>query len=1040
MDIIDPLYQYLKKNKSRNLLMPCTPHKNPLYKHKNNIWNWDSVIKNGNDFGPKFHQAILMKDLIVIDIDSKPLLAKYEELFDVFNTCPKVETTKGAHYYFNRTVECDLAAMYDHSRCFGVGKDEVDFKSICSTGTAGVVVIPPSKGKKWIRPLWNTPLPDFNGKVFDYFFENWGSRRYVEKIKADPTTKTKKHEIIDDIDEDNTFDKVDLSDNDYHEIELLIQCLNPIRSRDFPTWINVCWCLKNIFARYNDPDELFKNLWIEFSKLCPLKFNYDKCVDKWYKTIPRKSGLKIGTLKSWAKEDNNEQYNEIYNNRDNDISEIVKKQIKDMIKKEFHHPPTKISSIILKEYDSDKMIFANINEPYCNLCDEEHDESESFIIINLEEAYEKCRISDKKGNKYTIIGDLKTSLNDILVNQTSPEEAMKHFIRHYAEKDILIKNMNIKDISPKIDNMLGCTFETIGENMICPIHNVIHDTPSNCIFVEFKTAVMAISCMMNPWQMVPDKGIGIPKNIMNLIMGNNINSNNTTINNYIGDSDEIYSDLFNETFPIFDDSELNNLVNISLKGYASDIADLFYYLAGTNFGVSGRDKDIWWTWDLREMRWIESKNKAHRFCDNEMSQKFDRTIEWFRDNTNDDDLRKKRIYKIESIIKRLKDKDQNSILSQAAIIYKDEIRYFEESLDSNENILNFHGDVYDFDILRFRKIIPEDRVTKTVGYSIPEIDIEKKKFIMDFLISIMKDDIQLNYLLIWLASCLDGKNNEEKFHILKGTGRNGKGVLRDLIAETLGSNSRGYYGTIVSSMLTKERPSSDKPVADLLHIKGKRFLAANEPDKNSRINHDFLNFLTGNDPINGRWLNSNDEIHFWPQHSLCILCNDVPKLDAENEAVWERSRILEFPFKFVVNPKNNREKNINKNLKTEIKGLGPQFMLILLDYYKKYKLEGLEPTPEVMQATNQVRDENDPYKEFIDLKLEKTNNNLDRLDQPQLNIKCNEWMNIEHKEIKFKKKSLRECIEKYYGELNTDLRVNSKNGAGWTFIKWKNSL
>lgn len=86
-------------------------------------------MKNQNDFGPDKYQAILVKDFVIIDIDSKSTAKKYENMFPILTTCPSVQTSKGYHYYFNRTTECDLAAMYDHSRCFGVGGDEVDFKS-----------------------------------------------------------------------------------------------------------------------------------------------------------------------------------------------------------------------------------------------------------------------------------------------------------------------------------------------------------------------------------------------------------------------------------------------------------------------------------------------------------------------------------------------------------------------------------------------------------------------------------------------------------------------------------------------------------------------------------------------------------------------------------------------------------------------------------------------------------------------------------------------------------------------------------------------
>ncbi len=1039
-DEIQLLYEFLKFNEPNNLLMPCTSQKNPILPHKNNVWNWNKVKENEKYFGPDNYQAILIKDFIVIDIDSKSLIKKYEELFYSFKTCPKVETSKGAHYYFKRTKETDMYGMFDKARCFGVKDEEIDFKSICSTGTAGVIVVPPSKGKTWIRPLWNTPLLNFDGEILDYFYSKWSSRNYEYIIKADPIARTPKRIIADNLEEDSQFVKINLLDDEFDRIKSYMNCLDENRSINYPSWTDICWCLKNISAQYNDPDSLFKSLWIEFSKKCPLKYNYDNCVDKWYKTIPRKSGLKLGTLIMWAKEDNIELFDKLI--KKGDLDDFTKKIIKEFVLSKFNYPPTRIDSINVKEYDSNKSIFININELYCKICNDTHNKTELFIIIDGNNAREKCHESNKICDNiiayHKFPDNLKEILDDILLIETTSEKVIKDFIIEYSEKDPTVKNMNVTEISTKTDNVLGSKFDVI-KGDLCPLHNVIHDKPSNCVFVNLQKAVMVFGCNIDPWGRVyPENGIEVPKQVINIL--GNVNIQNTINNNYIGDSDEIYSDLFNEFFDIFDDSELNKLINISFKGYASDIANLFYYIAGTNFGVSGNDKYVWWTWDILEMRWIQNDALVHLFCSETIASKFDRSIEWFRDNTDDDDLRKKRIYKIESILKRLKDKDQNSIMSQAAIIYKNKIRYFEESLDNNKNILNFHGEVYDFENLNFRKVTPEDRVTKTVGYSIPEIDLDKRKFIMDFLTSVMMDDKQLNYLLIWLASCLDGNNDEEKFHVLKGVGRNGKGVLRDLIAETLGSNSRGYYGTIVSSMLTKERPSSDKPIADLLHMKGKRFLAANEPEKSAKINNDFLKFLTGNDPINGRWLNSNDEIHFWPQHSLCVLCNDVPKLDSEDEASWIRTRIIEFPYKFVTHPKNDKEKKINIHLKSKMKGLGPHFMLILLEYYKIYVKEGLNPTAEVMRATNEVRDENDPYKEFIDTQLVESNNDSDRISQSYLNETCRKWITENKKYTIYKKISLKESMERIYGKLNKELWINNNRNAGWSFVKWKNSL
>ena len=81
--------------------------------------------------------------------------------------------------------------------------------------------------------------------------------------------------------------------------------------------------------------------------------------------------------------------------------------------------------------------------------------------------------------------------------------------------------------------------------------------------------------------------------------------------------------------------------------------------------------------------------------------------------------------------------------------------------------------------------------------------------------------------------------------------RNGKGILSLLMESALGKTN-GYFKDVKAELLTKERPSADRPVPELLSTNGKRLIVASEPEAGSKINTGFLKFLTGNDPISGR--------------------------------------------------------------------------------------------------------------------------------------------------------------------------------------------
>lgn len=115
-------------------------------------------------------------------------------------------------------------------------------------------------------------------------------------------------------------------------------------------------------------------------------------------------------------------------------------------------------------------------------------------------------------------------------------------------------------------------------------------------------------------------------------------------------------------------------------------------------------------------------------------------------------------------------------------------------------------------------------------------------------------------------------------------------------------------------------------------------------------------------------------------------------------------------------------------------------MLILLEYYQKYIKEGLNPTPEVMKATDNVRDEDDPYITYIDNNFERTTNDYDRISQPEINRMCGKWFTENIKNVKFKKKSIKEAFEKYHGKISEGIKINNVSTDGWCYVKLRNSL
>jgi len=65
----------------------------------------------------------------------------------------------------------------------------------------------------------------------------------------------------------------------------------------------------------------------------------------------------------------------------------------------------------------------------------------------------------------------------------------------------------------------------------------------------------------------------------------------------------------------------------------------------------------------------------------------------------------------------------------------------------------------------------------------------------------------------------------------------------DIMKYTLGD----YYETASSTFLTKEQPSANIPRPELLNLIGKRLLVISEPENNTKLNANFIKYITGGD-------------------------------------------------------------------------------------------------------------------------------------------------------------------------------------------------
>ncbi len=125
-----------------------------------------------------------------------------------------------------------------------------------------------------------------------------------------------------------------------------------------------------------------------------------------------------------------------------------------------------------------------------------------------------------------------------------------------------------------------------------------------------------------------------------------------------------------------------------------------------------------------------------------------------------------------------------------------------------------------------------------------------------------------------------GSTQEERFFIMYGKGGSGKGTFVDAMRSVLGEN---YETAESATFLKNERAIRN----DLAKLDGCRVVTTNEPNKGAELDAGLVKQATGRDPLTARFLNK-EFFTFTPQFKPWFLCNDKPKVRANDTGIWRR--------------------------------------------------------------------------------------------------------------------------------------------------------
>ena len=431
---------------------------------------------------------------------------------------------------------------------------------------------------------------------------------------------------------------------------------------------------------------------------------------------------------------------------------------------------------------------------------------------------------------------------------------------------------------------------------------------------------------------------------------------------------------------------IKKLVNRAMDGSSWNIATYVAKKYGDRYKCASSKDNNWYKYCDHFWKETEQGVDLRVLLSTEVSNDFEQFAHDLQPDANaaegyDRDSITAQQKKIKEIALKLRGQNLKAgVVKDCSDILHDENFY--RNLDEDRYLIGFSNGVYDLESGEFRDGYPEDYISMTVGYDY--LDRTKKQFkdirdirkveneVISFLNAIQHNRVMRDYLITVMSTCLSGATSEESFYVFTGHGANGKSKLMELMKYTLGD----LYKPLDVNVLITRRTSASNATPEMADKKGCRCCSLDEPPKGAEINTGIMKIICGNDEIMARAL-FKMPIYFKPQFKPFLLCNDLPKINADDRGTWRRIKVIPFLSTFYMpgetEAKSKKQKVLGSHeyaadprLSDRIPGWRQVFMNMLIDAYHKYRANGVIHPPVVVQCTNEYRSVCDTISAFME--------------------------------------------------------------------------
>lgn len=233
-----------------------------------------------------------------------------------------------------------------------------------------------------------------------------------------------------------------------------------------------------------------------------------------------------------------------------------------------------------------------------------------------------------------------------------------------------------------------------------------------------------------------------------------------------------------------------------------------------------------------------------------------------------------------------------------------------------------------------------------------------------FILEIFEENQDLVYFVQRLFGyAITGLREEHIYPICWGPhGRNGKGTIFETLKLLLGDMA--YKASTQTIMQGLQNPG---PNSGLMKFLGTRVSWTSEANKRDTLDTAVIKALSGGDTITARNPFDRRETEFTPSHTLFTLTNNLPKVDADDDAFWSRVILIPFNLSFQdePDPKKPWERLKNKKLGEELSRELPGILKWLVQGTLAWQKYGLCVPNELKAAKTKYRDNEDVIHHFL---------------------------------------------------------------------------